>query len=83
MILLKIDFSREQAENLRQEYFSSNLNIRGPNYDAFNPYSHQQIAFLYSSFLKKTGSTLCIGPLSVVWKFFGTQDLPLGTFLTK
>lgn len=83
MKLSKFNFSREQAERLRQDYFSSNLNMKGANYDAFNPYSHQQIAFLYSSFLKKTGSTLCIGPLSVVWKFFGPQDLPLGTFLTK
>lgn len=68
---------------LKQDYFDSKLNVIGPNYDALNPYSHQRIAFLYSSFPKKLGSNLCNGPWLVVWRFYEQQDRTLGAFLTK
>uniref|UniRef100_A0A914YUS2 1-phosphatidylinositol-3-phosphate 5-kinase n=1 Tax=Panagrolaimus superbus TaxID=310955 RepID=A0A914YUS2_9BILA len=74
---------RRQIKQLQLDHSSISLGMKGPNYDVLNPYSHQRVAFLYSSFPKKSVSSPCSGPWLVVWQFYSAQDRTLGTFLAN
>uniref|UniRef100_A0A7E4VY87 1-phosphatidylinositol-3-phosphate 5-kinase n=1 Tax=Panagrellus redivivus TaxID=6233 RepID=A0A7E4VY87_PANRE len=73
---------REIAE-LQSRYSEKYEKFKGTNNDVLNPYSHQRIAFLYSSFSKRTVNNPCSGPWLVVWPYYGAQDRPLGGFLAN
>eukprot|EP00794_Sanderia_malayensis_P017724 gene17724-19496_t len=59
--------------------------VRDKKMDCFDPYNHQRIAVLFSSYSSESHNAPkpCISPWAVFMEFYGRNDITLGGFLER